>query len=164
MLSHSIKSFIVAIWLTLFTADLDAEPGSISFNRDIQATLSKNCYECHGPDAESREGGFRLDDPKSATGKADSGRSPIVPGDPDGSELITRITSSDTTDLMPPPDSNKSLSRAEIQTLRQWISEGANWEQHWALVPPERPPFLNFKTISGHGTRLTTLYCRHWKS
>src|SRR5690606_15167941 len=60
------------------------------------------------------------------------------PGDPEASELIRRITSSEEYEVMPPPDINKPLSAEQIQTLRQWIAEGAEWAPHWAYVPPVR--------------------------
>ena len=98
-------------------------------------------FHCHGPDAEGRKGGFRLDQEKAAAlGTADDGEHPIVPGNPDSSsELIRRITSDDLTERMPPKDSGKSLSKNEIELLRRWIQEGAKWEKHWSFVRPARP-------------------------
>ncbi|MFT5130149.1 MAG: hypothetical protein ACI8W8_003778, partial [Rhodothermales bacterium] len=87
----------------------------------------------HGPDANKREGDLRLDTHEGATAEA------IVPGHPAKSELVARITTTDPDDMMPPPDSNRSLSAAEIATLKQWISEGAEWSTHWAFVPPAAP-------------------------
>src|SRR5580704_8869542 len=72
-------------------------------------------------------------------GTADSGEHPIVPGKPESSELIRRITSDDATERMPPKNSGKTLSKAEIELLRRWISEGAEWQKHWSFVRPVRP-------------------------
>ena len=106
---------------------------AIDFDRDIQPILSDKCYHCHGPDANTREGDLRLDTREGATAEA------IVPGDPAKSEFIARITTTDPDDQMPPPDSNRSLSAAEIATLKQWVAEGAEWGTHWAFLAPEKP-------------------------
>jgi hypothetical protein len=114
-----------------------------SFTRDIKPLLSNRCFHCHGPDAETREGGdgegLRLDTFDGAT--TDLGdRSAIVPGKPSASELIARITSTDPDIVMPPPDSGVPLTPAEIARLTAWIKAGAEYEPHWAYVPPKRPP------------------------
>ena len=67
----------------------------ISFNRDVKAILSDNCFTCHGPDEDQRLGGFRLDVRDSAIVEADSGETPIVPGKADLSEILVRIQSDD---------------------------------------------------------------------
>jgi hypothetical protein len=139
MRGKSIHHQFIILGLALFGPALRADPSPISFNRDIQPILSKHCYECHGPDRKSRKGGFRLDNQESAKGNADSGKPPIVSGNPEESELLQRITTTETADLMPPKDSNKFLSTIEIQTLQRWIMDGAKWEEHWAYEPPHRP-------------------------
>ncbi|MCO8121437.1 PSD1 and planctomycete cytochrome C domain-containing protein [Stieleria sp. TO1_6] len=104
---------------------------SIRFNRDIRAILSDKCFACHGPDAETVEGGLRLDLAEEAT---DPSLGAIVPGAPDESELVRRILSSDD-DQMPPPDSHKSLTDQEQQLLVRWVAQGAVYEPHWAYTP-----------------------------
>lgn len=116
----------------------DAED-SISFERQVRPILSDKCFTCHGPEESSREGGFRLDDKTSALGPADSGAHPIVPGDVESSELIARITSDDDALRMPPAESDKPLTPAEVDVLRRWIAAGAPWKEHWSLAPPVRP-------------------------
>ena len=115
------------------------------FNRDVRPILSKNCFACHGPDRQHREGGFRLDLRESAVGEADSGEKPIVPGDLPASELVRRIESDDESEQMPPPDSHKTLSVAEKETLRQWIAAGAKYQRHWSFEPPlpHEPPTVD---------------------
>ncbi|MEQ1752059.1 MAG: DUF1549 domain-containing protein, partial [Prosthecobacter sp.] len=107
---------------------------AIDFSRDIQPILSENCYHCHGPDAAKRKGDLRLDEEKAAK----SG-SAIVPGKIDDSELVKRIFSSDPEEVMPTPKSNRKLTEAQKQLVKQWISEGAKWGKHWAFEPVKRP-------------------------
>lgn len=111
----------------------------IDFNLDIRPILSDKCFACHGPDDAHREGGFRLDQKDSAFGEADSGEHPIVPGQPDDSELIARITATDESIQMPPAETNKPLTQKEIELIREWISQGAVWQDHWAYITPVQP-------------------------
>ncbi len=110
----------------------------VDYNRDIRQLLSENCFSCHGQDATRRKAKLRLDLSDEARRDRD-GHAAIVPGKPQSSELIARITSSDPDDLMPPPDSNRTLSRAQIALLSRWIGEGAAYQPHWAFIPPQRP-------------------------
>ena len=121
------------------TAAAPSNAAKVNFDQEIRPLFSDRCFHCHGPDAEGRKGGFRLDQEKSAMGTADSGEHPIVPGKPESSELIRRITSDDLSERMPPKDSGKTLSTTEIELLRRWVSEGAEWQKHWAFVRPVRP-------------------------
>lgn len=114
-------------------------PTKVDFDREIRPILSDRCFRCHGPNEKDRKGGFRLDQEKSAFGMSESGEHPIVPGKPESSELIRRITADDVSQRMPPQDSGKTLSKSEIELLRRWIREGAVWRKHWAFVPPARP-------------------------
>jgi hypothetical protein len=106
----------------------------VDFNRQVRPLLSENCFRCHGPDAASREARLRLDQRDAALLPAKSGAIAIVPGDPDRSELITRIT--DVHDAMPPAETGKKLKPADIDVLKRWIQEGAPYAPHWAFVPP----------------------------
>ena len=122
-------------WLCVL-ASLIAEgraTGKIQFDRDIQPILSENCYFCHGPDAKHREAGLRLDVEAAAKQEA------IVAGDADKSPLIGRLVSEDVDERMPPPESGKQLTAEQIELLRQWVAEGAEYRQHWAFSPPRRP-------------------------
>jgi len=117
-----------------------AEAAELDFNRDIRPILSNHCFACHGPDEANRQGGLRLDDAAAATQPADSGQRAIVPGKPDESQLVARVTAIDAAERMPPAEANKPLSAAQRALLRQWIAEGARRQAHWSLVPPVRPP------------------------
>ncbi len=104
-----------------------------TYNRDVRPILADKCFACHGPDASHREADLRLDQRDAAVESA------IVPGQPDASELIRRITSTDADALMPPPHTKKILSAEEIVTLKTWIADGAEYQPHWAYVPPRKP-------------------------
>jgi len=111
------------------------EAKKISFNRDIRHILSDKCFSCHGPDEGNRKAHLRLDLQNTAHEKA------IEPGHPEKSELVSRIYHTDPDELMPPPESGKSLTDEEKSTLEQWIAEGAEYESHWAFIPPTRPDY-----------------------
>lgn len=117
---------------TNFTSEPSLDSEALSFNRDIRPILSENCFSCHGPDESSREADLRLDTHDGFVG----GESPtVVPGKPGESEMIARITTTDSEDLMPPGDSHKELTPKEIALLTQWVDEGAVWEDHWSFMP-----------------------------
>jgi hypothetical protein len=107
---------------------------SVDFNRDVRPILSDKCFYCHGPDKKHREAGLRLDV------ETDAKKEAIVSGKPEASELIRRIVTSDKEDLMPPPDSGKTLSPAEIAIIRDWVAQGAEYQAYWAYVVPRRHP------------------------
>lgn len=112
-----------------------AEETEVDFAREVQPLLARRCFACHGPD--EAEGGLRLHDAVAALAELDSGAHGIVPGQPDKSELIARITSEDEDTRMPPK--GKPLSEKEVDTLRRWIAQGAKYKSHWAFEKPARP-------------------------
>jgi hypothetical protein len=114
-----------------------AEP--VRFNRDVRPILADHCFPCHGFDANTRKAGLRLDLREEALRPAKSGAVAIVPGKPASSELLRRIDSQDPEDRMPPTRSHAALPGAQREVLRRWIDEGAEYEAHWAFVPPVRP-------------------------
>jgi hypothetical protein len=117
----------------------------VDFGRDIRPLLSDRCFHCHGPDAGQRQGDFRLDLREGAFADLGGYRA-LVPGDLDASELIRRITAEDEDERMPPADSNRRLSAAEIDLLKRWVAEGAKWDRHWSFQPVERPPVPETKS------------------
>ena len=125
--------------LALTIASCVAGAGEVRFNRDIRPILSDKCFKCHGPDANHRKADLRLDTLEGAL--ADLGDyAAVVPGAPGKSELIARITTGDEDDVMPPPDTGKTLSDDEKKLFRDWIAQGGEYEAHWAYIPPKRPP------------------------
>ncbi|HEX3659699.1 MAG TPA: DUF1553 domain-containing protein [Pirellulales bacterium] len=121
---------------------------AIEFNRDVRPILSDKCFLCHGPDRASRQADLRLDVRQDALAARD-GASPIVPGHAADSEVIRRIISDDPDEQMPPPKSGLKLAAREIEALKQWIDAGAEYQAHWALIPPRRPPVPAIKQVAG---------------
>lgn len=120
-----------------FAADgVDAPFASVDFTRDVAPLLAARCFPCHGPDESTRKVGLRLDTRDGAIAPSRSGgRAAIVPGDPDSSELIARITSTDPDDRMPPIDGHVALDVHEVDALRAWIALGAPYAKHWSWQP-----------------------------
>lgn len=126
--------------LLVVGSGLAAATPAIDFNREIRPLLSDHCFACHGPDAARVKGGLQLDSRDAALRPAKSGKPALVPGRPDESELVRRIETTDADDLMPPPESHKVLTPGQRETLRRWVAAGAEYQGHWAYVPPVRPP------------------------
>ena len=122
-------------------------PDQISYNFDIRPILSDNCFACHGPDANKREAGLRLDIAAEAYKALQENPTAhaLVPGKPELSAVYQRISSQDTTQQMPPAGSNLKLTSREIQLIRKWIKQGARYESHWAFVPPKKPALPQIK-------------------
>lgn len=116
-------------------------PEKVDYNFHIRPIFSDRCFKCHGPDANQRKANLRLDTEQGlyAALKDDPNAHVIVAGNPDASEAYTRISSSDTSMLMPPPSSNLKLSEYEIALVKKWIEQGAEYKKHWAFVAPEQP-------------------------
>ena len=113
---------------------LAQDPPPVDYSRDVRPILSDNCFKCHGPDEKKRSAKLRLDDRAVAVKKG-----AIVPGKPDASGAIQRIFSDDPEELMPPPSSNRKLSKAQKDILRRWVAAGAEVAPHWAFVAPAPP-------------------------
>lgn len=118
-----------------------AAPDEVSYNFHIRPILSDKCFKCHGPDANKREAGLRLDIADSAYAplKETKGAFAIVPGKPEASELYNRISSGDTSVIMPPVDAHLGvLTTYEVKLFKQWIKQGAHYETHWAFTAPKK--------------------------
>ena len=111
----------------------------LSFNQTIQPILSENCYACHGPDPGARKAGLRLDRAEFAYAAHDKYGPAIVRGKPDRSPLVRRIESDNPKERMPPPEAHRTLKPEQIALLRQWVKEGAVYEEHWSFIAPKRP-------------------------
>src|SRR5690606_5993629 len=116
-------------------------PDQVSYNFHVRPILSDKCYMCHGPDPNTREAGLRLDLPDSAFKllRDNPDVYALVPGEPEESHVFLRISSRDSTFMMPPPYSNLKLSERDVKIIEKWIRQGAKYEPHWAFVPPVKP-------------------------
>ena len=133
---HFLKSLLVLIILGL--EGFAAPP--VDFQFEVQPILAEHCVHCHGVDPKRRKSELRLDIREDALKGGSSGDAAIVPRQPETSELFQRITSHDENLVMPPRSEKKPLSVAQIQTMKQWIVEGAKYETHWAFKAPVKAP------------------------
>ena len=126
---------LVALLLgsVVYAADDD-----VDFSRDVLPLLSNNCFQCHGPDEGQRQAGLRFDLREPALAELESGAKAIVPGDRKASELFARLTTHDADLQMPPADSGKSLTTAQVELIGKWIDSGAEYTKHWAFEPPKK--------------------------
>ncbi len=105
---------------------------AVDFSRDVQPILSENCYQCHGPDEKARKAELRLD-------RREGALEVIKPGNAADSEFVKRIFSDDPEEVMPSPKSHRTLTTAQKDLLKRWVTEGAPWGEHWSFVAPQRP-------------------------
>ena len=126
-------SYYIPVVFILSTPPAGAED-RVEFNRDVRPILSENCFFCHGFDSENREADLRLDTFEGATAEG-----VIVPGNPEQSELLRRIVSHDPDEVMPPPDTEKHITKEQAEIIRRWIQQGAEYQEHWAWRKLERP-------------------------
>ncbi len=126
--------------LSLASTRVIAADDPLQYNRDIRPILVDACFACHGPDSASRKADLRLDQREPALEME-----AILPGNPDESEMILRILSTDPDEAMPPPETKKTLTEEQKQKLIRWVEEGAEYELHWSFLAPERtePPTVN---------------------
>ncbi len=151
-MKYALRTSLLAMSLISHAAQLlgqdsvAAVKGSVDFNRDVRPILSNHCFQCHGEDADARKADLRLD-VRSVAVEMQA----IVPKQADESSIVARITSRDPDERMPPASVNKPLSEQEIFVLTQWITEGAEYEEHWAFQKVVRPstPTLPDATLSG---------------
>jgi Protein of unknown function (DUF1553)/Protein of unknown function (DUF1549)/Concanavalin A-like lectin/glucanases superfamily/Planctomycete cytochrome C len=117
----------------------DAVADQIEFNRDVRPIFSDKCYACHGPDAANRKTKLRFDVENGAKIELSGARISIVPGDAAKSEVFRRISSDNKGVRMPPAYLGRDkLSDREIEVIRKWIDQGAEWQPHWSFIPPKR--------------------------
>ncbi len=137
--------FLIAFCLTVLApiALANAASDEIRFNRDVRPILSNYCFTCHGPDESERQGGLdglRLDTEEGMF--ADMGGYTVIErGKPEESELIRRLRAdADSGEIMPPEETGKKLSEAEIELVATWVRQGAPYARHWSYIKPTRPP------------------------
>ncbi len=136
------SNILVAALLALSSLAVQAEdplPERVEFNRHIRPILSDKCFLCHGPDRNMRKAGLRLDLRAEATLERDGHRA-IAAGDATASAMVQRIITDDPDDKMPPADSNRHVSPRELELLKRWIAQGAEYEPHWSYIKPKAAP------------------------
>ena len=129
-------------------ADLvQAAERQVVFTREVRPILSRNCFQCHGPDEENRQMGLRLDTPEGFAGdRGNFGGPVVIPGNATDSLLFQRITAEAENFRM--PRDREALTADEVETIRLWINQGADWESHWAFIPPEKPTVPEVENLS----------------
>ena len=132
------------VGILILVPTLHAKDEPLNFSRDIRPILSAKCFSCHGPDTEERDADYRLDTKDGAFADL-GGYFGIVPGKPEDSEVVYRITTDDLDDLMPPPKHKNPLTKEEASLLVRWVKEGAPYADHWAFEPVQRPPLPKTK-------------------
>jgi hypothetical protein len=130
---------LAAVLLAPVLGSASAFAATVDYNRDVRPILSENCFACHGFDEHGRKAKLRLDVADAAYAER-NGTVAIRPGNPGQSEAWLRITSPHADEVMPPPDSHRTLTATQKQTLKTWIEEGAAYAPHWAFVPPKQAP------------------------
>lgn len=145
----------VCITLCLLFPALPCLAGKMEFNRDIRPILSDKCFHCHGFDPKTRKADLRLDEREAAVADGH-----IVPGDAAKSLIIERVMSHDPDDVMPPPESKLDrLTESEIAKLKQWVSEGAEYQQHWSFMAPDVASLTKWKTETRKAGARTPIDC-----
>jgi hypothetical protein len=133
--------WVFAVLVALVFGSQAGAQTKVDFNREVRPILSKHCFACHGQDEAERKKKLRLDVRDGAIRELKDGTKAIVPGAPDDSELLARVTAEEDTLRMPPKKAGERLTKAEIDVLRRWIEQGASYAEHWAFVKPLAKPF-----------------------
>ena len=143
---------VVAAMGGFWAADARAAPGAgggqaaggtaperiVDFAREVRPILSDNCFSCHGPDEAARQRGLRLDVREGwFEDRGRLGGPAVVAGNAAESRLYQRLVTESSRLRM--PRGADPLTDAQVETVRLWIDQGAEWESHWAFIPPERP-------------------------
>ena len=133
------KELFLVLRISALAAVASVIAPAVEFGRDVQPLLADRCFACHGPDAAQRQAGLRLDIRSAALAPTASGRVPIQPGDPDGSEVLRRASSPDPVLRMPPAYmGHQPLAPEDLALLRRWIEEGAEYQTGPSSLRPSR--------------------------
>lgn len=132
---------------------LNVAAEEVDFRRQVQPILAGKCFTCHGPDEAAREAGLRLDRFEDAV-EDRGGYQAITPGDHANSEVWQRVASQDEDLRMPPLGPHEPLTPEQVDVIARWIDQGAEYQRHWAFVPPQRPEIPFDATIPAGATRV----------
>lgn len=131
LLTNRILWILVLLVVVITAFTFSAGRHTVHFSTDVKPILNKKCISCHG--GVKKQGGFSVLFEEEALAVTESGKPAIIPGDPDNSEMIKRLTAHDPEERMPYKE--EPLSDEEIDILRRWVKQGAQWGEHWAYVP-----------------------------
>lgn len=121
---------------------------AVDFVKDVRPIFEEHCYSCHSE--KKKKSGLRLDVKSAALKGGDNHGPDIIPGNAKESPLIHFLTPNDEDEIMPPK--GERLSQKEIDTLTQWVNEGAVWPEgvdrvkladprdHWSFKPLQVTP------------------------
>lgn len=125
-------------------------PETVDYNFHVKPILSDKCYTCHGPDANKRKAGLRLDIEDSAFSELpeNPGNHAFVKGKPKISLAYQNIISEDLDVVMPPADSKLKLNSYEKRLIKKWIEQGAKFQKHWAFIKPLKPETPKIETLT----------------
>src|SRR5688572_22244496 len=135
---------LACCWLCFALPAAHAESpadAKVDFQRDVEPILSQRCHECHGPS--KQKGGLRLDSKEHALQGGDSGDKLFVPGDPEKSKVIHLVRGDDPDEVMPPK--GERLTPKQVDTLKNWIAQGADWPDGKAAAAVVKPEHWSFK-------------------
>ena len=135
---------VAAVQLTL-SAQEKTDDEKVDFNTQIRPILNTHCIACHGPDEGDRQADLRLDTHEGATEYA------IVPGDPEDSDVVARITTDDADDRMPPAEHGDPLKPEEVELIKRWIRQGAQYQVHWSFAPIKMPDVPQVEVLAEKG-------------
>ena len=147
----SITALLFSIKKGIFNAQNDSSasielPEKVDYNFHIKPILSDKCYTCHGPDANKRKAGLRMDIESSAFSELPEspGKFALVAGKPNSSIAYLNMISDDPDEMMPPPDSKLKLNSYEKRLIKKWIKQGGKFQKHWAFIAPlkSEPPVI----------------------
>lgn len=142
LLAILLLAVVVTVWFANRTTDVTGAvlPEVVDYNFHIRPIFSDRCFKCHGPDGNQRKADLRLDTEEGLFALLKDSKSEyvIVPGDAEHSELYLRLSTTDTSQVMPPVNSNLALREFEVRLIRKWIDQGAKYERHWAFVKPKQ--------------------------
>ena len=139
----------------LIPSALLAQP-KVEFNRDVRPILSDNCFACHGPDDKARKADLRLD----TGGTTPLGRRRSSRASRPRASWSSRITAADKAERMPPAKIGKPLTPAQVETLKAWVAQGAEYQGHWAFTAPKRPPIPAARRAGGRRTPIDRVHPR----
>jgi mono/diheme cytochrome c family protein len=136
----SLSALILAAGTTVAAPPVER----VEYNRDVRPILADHCFACHGPDKNTRKAGLRLDNATDATAERQGSRA-VVPGKPEASEILKRLTTEEPSERMPPAKFGKPVSDKQVAILRRWIEQGGEYQEHWSRLAVKRPPLPNVK-------------------